>query len=90
MTFSLNFPPTQDRQIKPMNKLFSFFAGVMCGSVVGAVAALLLTPASGTELTAEAQRRWAEAQEEFARTEEATRHQLEQEYAILRQRGKGF
>ncbi len=69
-----------------MNKFFSFFAGVMCGSVVGAVAALLMTPASGAELTAEAQRRWLEAQAEFKRTEEDTRHQLEHEYAVMRQR----
>lgn len=71
-----------------MNKLFSFFAGVMCGSVVGAVAALLITPASGAELTAEAQRRWLEAQAEFKRTEEETRIQLEREYALLRQQPK--
>ena len=70
-----------------MNKFFSFFAGIMCGSVVGAVAALLLTPASGAELTAEAQRRWVEAQAEFKRTEELTRQQLEREYAVLRQTG---
>lgn len=72
-----------------MNKLFSFFAGVMCGSVVGAVAILLTTPASGAELTAEAQRRWLEAQAEFKRTEEETRLQLEREYAILHQREGG-
>jgi gas vesicle protein len=71
-----------------MNKLFSFFAGVMCGSIVGAVAALLITPASGAELTAEAQRRWAEAQAEFQRAQEETRHQLEKEYAVLRQQGQ--
>jgi gas vesicle protein len=71
-----------------MNKLFSFFAGVMCGSIVGAVAALLITPVSGAELTAEAQRRWAEAQAEFQRAQEETRLQLEKEYAILRQQGQ--
>ena len=33
-----------------MQRIMSFLAGVMSGAVVGAVAALLLAPASGEEL----------------------------------------
>ena len=33
-----------------MNKFMGFMAGAVCGALVGAVAALLLTPASGPEL----------------------------------------
>ncbi len=33
-----------------MRKFFSFLAGIMCGLVVGGVAALLLAPMPGTQL----------------------------------------
>lgn len=47
-----------------MNKLFSFMAGALCGALVGTVSALLLTPASGEELKAEAKHRWQLMQED--------------------------
>lgn len=64
----------------------SFTAGLICGAVVGAVAALMTTPASGTEMTAEAKRRWDEATAEAKKAQEATRLRLEREYNQLRSR----
>jgi len=37
-----------------MQRTMSFLAGVICGAVVGSVAALLLTPMPGSELQAQA------------------------------------
>jgi len=37
-----------------------FIAGAMCGAIVGAVAALLLAPASGVELRQQARARFEE------------------------------
>ena len=67
-----------------MNKLLSFTAGLICGAVVGAVGALLVTPASGTDLTVEAQRRWEEAIAEGKKAQDETRMRLEREYNQLR------
>ncbi len=66
------------RQI--MNKAFSFMAGALCGALIGGVAALLLTPASGLELKENALERWEAAKQEAARAREETRIQLENEY----------
>lgn len=41
-----------------MNKMFSFLAGALAGSLVGAVTALFLTPASGEQLREDARARW--------------------------------
>ncbi len=67
-----------------MNKLFSFAAGLICGAAVGAVTALLITPASGEELKGEAKKRWEDAIEEGKRAQEETRTRLEREYNQLR------
>jgi gas vesicle protein len=48
-----------------MNKIFSFLAGAMSGALVGAVTALLLTPASGQDLRADVAARISAAKEEF-------------------------
>lgn len=71
-----------------MNKLFSFTAGLICGAVVGAVTALLTTPASGAEMTAEAKRRWEEAIAEGKRAQAETIGRLEREYNQLRTKGE--
>lgn len=63
-----------------MNKLFSFMAGALCGTLIGGVTALLLTPASGSELKESALERWETAKQEAARAMEETRVQLENEY----------
>ena len=44
-----------------MNKMFSFMAGALCGALMGSVAALLLTPASGADLKNGAVNRWQTA-----------------------------
>ena len=41
-----------------MGKVMGFLAGAVCGALVGGVAALLLTPASGTELVQNVEERW--------------------------------
>ena len=56
-----------------MNKIFGFFAGAVCGAVVGASASILFTPQSGEDLRARAVARWetalAEARSEMRRTQ---------------------
>lgn len=63
-----------------MNKIFSFFAGALCGALVGAVTALLLTPASGDELRADAEARWQEAVREANLAMEQRRRELEMQF----------
>jgi gas vesicle protein len=60
-----------------MNKVFSFMAGALCGALVGSVAALLLTPASGEQLKADAQNRWDMAVTDARRAMEDKRRELE-------------
>ena len=71
-----------------MNKFFSFTAGALCGLAVGVVVALLLAPASGSELTGEAQKRWQEAVAEAHKAQAETRSRLEMEYQQLRLNGR--
>ncbi|MDX1688723.1 MAG: YtxH domain-containing protein [Candidatus Promineifilaceae bacterium] len=71
-----------------MQKFFSFVAGLMSGSIVGAAAALLLAPASGEELRQEAQARWEEALDEAKKAMEETRLQKEREYQMMKEAGK--
>ena len=71
-----------------MQKFFSFVAGLMSGSIVGATAAILLAPASGQELRQEAQARWEEALEEAKKAMEETRLQKEREYQMMKEAGK--
>lgn len=68
-----------------MQKLLSFTAGLICGAVVGAVAALLTTPASGAEMTSEAKRRWEEAIAAGQQARQETVGRLEREYNQLKQ-----
>jgi gas vesicle protein len=63
-----------------MNKIFSFFAGALCGALVGAVTALLLTPASGDNLRADAEARWQEALREANLAMEQRRRELEMQF----------
>lgn len=64
-----------------MNKLYGFFAGAMCGALVGAAASLLFSPSSGRDLKAEALGRWeaalAEARSEMLRTQQQLQMQFE-------------
>ena len=63
-----------------MNKFLSFVAGAMCGAIVGATAALLLTPSSGEQLRSDVAARWEEALEEARRAMEETRLELQAQF----------
>ena len=67
-----------------MNKLFSFMAGAMCGALVGGVTALLLTPASGSELKEQAMTRWETAKQEAQQARAQTRQQLTTEFERMK------
>lgn len=67
-----------------MNKIFSFMAGAMCGALVGGVTALLLTPASGSDLRAEATNRWETMKQEAEQARLQTRQQLESEFERMK------
>jgi gas vesicle protein len=67
-----------------MNKVFSFMAGAICGVLVGGVTALLLTPASGNDLRAEAIARWEAAKQEAEQARSQTRQQLEAEFERMK------
>jgi gas vesicle protein len=71
-----------------MSRFFSFLAGAMSGAVVGATAALLLTPTSGEELRSEAVARWEEALRESREAMEQTRRELEAQFQQMK-RGTG-
>jgi gas vesicle protein len=68
-----------------MHKLMSFMTGAICGALVGAVAALLLTPASGEELLHEAEERWQLTKSEARRAMEERRMELESQYRTAKQ-----
>lgn len=63
-----------------MNKFFSFLAGALCGTLVGSVTALLLTPASGQQLRADAVERWDLAMQEAQKAMEEKRQELENQF----------
>lgn len=67
-----------------MNKVFSFMAGAICGALVGGVTALLLTPASGDDLRAEAVARWEAAKQDAQQARTQTRQQLEAEFETMK------
>lgn len=71
-----------------MKKLFSFMAGFMSGVLVGAAAVLLLTPASGEQLRADAVERWEEALEKARQARERTERQMTQEFERMKERGR--
>ncbi len=68
-----------------MRKIFSFLAGALCGALVGAVLVLLLTPASGEELRADAKLRWEEAMQEAQRARDETKKRLEEQFEQMKQ-----
>lgn len=67
-----------------MNKVFSFMAGAICGALVGSVTALLLTPASGSELKDMAVTRWETAKEQANQAQTETQRQLEMQYEQMK------
>ena len=70
-----------------MKKVFSFLAGALCGAVVGGVATLLLTPASGEDLRAQAEDKWETARSEAQLAMEERRRELEQQFELARRQG---
>jgi gas vesicle protein len=63
-----------------MNKIFSFLAGIICGAIVGAGAALLFAPESGQELRADMVARWEDALNEARNAMEQTRSDLQAQF----------
>lgn len=67
-----------------MRKFFSFFWGVMAGSIVGAALALLLTPAPGEDLRSQVTGRYHNIQDEVRNAAIARRAELERQLQELR------
>ena len=67
-----------------MHKVFSFLAGAICGTLVGGVTALLLTPASGDDLRQQATTRWEEALAEAKRASQLKQLEMEAEFDRLK------
>jgi gas vesicle protein len=67
-----------------MKRLVGFIAGAMCGAIVGAVAALLLAPASGVELRQSARARLDEMLAEGRQAAADRRMELEAQLAALK------
>jgi gas vesicle protein len=68
-----------------MSKVIGFMAGAVCGALVGAVTALLITPASGQELIESAEERWRLTKREARAAMEARRIELENQYLSAKQ-----
>ncbi len=67
-----------------MNKVMGFMAGAVCGALVGAITALLLTPASGTELVQDIESRWELTKSEARLAMEERKRELETQFNIAR------
>ena len=65
-----------------MGKVMGFLAGAVCGALVGGVAALLLTPASGTELVQNVEERWHLTLSEARQARDEKRRELETQYRM--------
>jgi len=68
-----------------MRRILSFIAGAMCGTVVGAAAALLFTPRSGPELQSQLREQYQLLIEEGQRAAADRRAELEAQLAALKQ-----
>ena len=67
-----------------MRRIFSFMAGALCGAVVGGVATLLLTPASGEDLRTQAEARWQDAKNEAQLAMDERQRELEDQFELSR------
>jgi gas vesicle protein len=67
-----------------MQRTLSMMAGMMCGLVVGAVAALLLAPQSGAELRGHTEEWFGAAMEEARHAAMAKRIELQDQFAALK------
>ena len=66
-----------------MNKVMSFFAGVLSGLAVGAVTAVLFAPASGEQLQSSVRNRIKDVFDEAQKEQEATEARLRQEAGMM-------
>ena len=66
-----------------MKRVFSFMAGALCGALVGGVATLLLAPASGEDLRAQAEARWQSAKDEAQLARDERRRELEAQFDLV-------
>ena len=69
-----------------MQKILAFIAGAMCGAIVGAVAVLVLTPASGAEMRDQARKRMDKVVEEGRQAATKRRAELEQQLRQMQRR----
>ena len=67
-----------------MRRFFSFLIGAVIGGLVGAIAAILLAPASGNDLRTQLRDRVLQIQEEVKAAAVTRRAELEQQLAALR------
>jgi len=67
-----------------MNRLIGFLVGAVLGGLVGATAAVLLTPASGKDLREQLRERVLTLQDEVRSAAVARRTELEKQLATLR------
>jgi len=69
-----------------MSRFLAFTAGALCGAMVGAVAALLLAPMSGSELQEQTRKRVEEIVAEGRRAAEERRADLERQLRQMQRR----
>jgi len=69
-----------------VRKILAFTAGAMCGAIVGAVAALLLAPMSGSEMQQQARKRFEDIVEEGRKAADERRAELEEQLRQMQKR----
>jgi gas vesicle protein len=67
-----------------MRKVLSFLSGMITGSLVGAVVAILLAPTSGEEIRVQLQERASRLREDIKAVAEQRRAELKRELEVLR------
>jgi gas vesicle protein len=67
-----------------MSKLLAFLGGVLSGAIVGAVSALLVTPASGDDLKQQARQRYNDMLDEGRKAGETRRAEVIAEFEVLK------
>ena len=67
-----------------MQKILSFFTGVIMGGLVGATVAILLAPSSGEEIRGQLQERSIRLRDDIKAVAEERRAELERELETLR------
>ncbi len=67
-----------------MQRLLALLAGIFSGLIVGAVAALLLAPQSGTELREQTREWLATAMDEARQAAQAKRIELNEQFTALK------